>query len=132
MSNLFQCYYCFKIKDELEGNQRVCYNCSEYHRKALILFYAYKRIDNEKGFKNDLTVDFIKELIQKECFYCQDNNKLGLDRIDNSIGHLQSNCVPSCFMCNRVRWDTFSIDEMKQLGEVIRTIKQNRKDSVGV
>lgn len=27
----------------------------------------------------------------------------GVDRMDNSIGYLESNCVPCCFVCNRAK-----------------------------
>lgn len=38
---------------------------------------------------------------------------LGLERIDNSLGHTPENCVPACSRHNRLRGDTFTMDEVK-------------------
>ena len=63
-----------------------------------------KSSDNKAGFENDLTRDFVKELIAKGCIYCGETKmRMTLDRIDNDKGHLRSNVVPACIRCNYVR-----------------------------
>jgi 5-methylcytosine-specific restriction endonuclease McrA len=41
------------------------------------------------------------------CFYCKTNNylELGLDRIDNSLGHSLDNVVTCCSKCNNILGD---------------------------
>lgn len=34
----------------------------------------------------------------------------GIDRVDNSIGYLKSNCVPCCKVCNKMK-NTYSKDQ---------------------
>lgn len=62
--------------------------------------------DKRKGRDNDLTREFIRTEIIKCCTYCGDmTSRMTLDRIDNSIGHIQTNVVPACLRCNYVRRD---------------------------
>ena len=62
--------------------------------------------DKKKNRQNDLTREFIREMISKPCQYCgTTDGRITLDRIDNSIGHLQSNVVTCCIRCNYVRRD---------------------------
>jgi hypothetical protein len=62
--------------------------------------------DRKSGRENDLTREFIRESIKLGCRYCGDvSSRMTLDRIDNDIGHLQSNVVPACFRCNLTRRD---------------------------
>lgn len=69
------------------------------------------------------------KMLSSECVYCGDNYmpNLGLDRIDNSKGHLKSNVVTCCYECNTARSDSFSFDEMKVLGAAIKDIKSRRE-----
>ena len=63
-----------------------------------------RRSDKKKGFANDLTKIFIDQLIIGGCRYCGETKlRMTLDRIDNSVGHLQSNVVPACIRCNLAR-----------------------------
>lgn len=62
--------------------------------------------DAKRGWKNDLTTDFVAGLIAAGCRYCGETElRMTLDRIDNSIGHVRSNVVPSCIRCNYLRRD---------------------------
>ena len=69
------------------------------------LFHDARRSDRKRGYQNDLTLEFILDQINMRCSYCGDDesSKMTLDRIDNTIGHLKSNVVPSCHRCNMVR-----------------------------
>lgn len=74
--------------------------------------------------------DFYK-LTQQPCFFCislksgTHNTKprkfpfkyMGVDRLDNNIDYLKSNCVPSCFICNRMKSD-------RQLREFINQVEK--------
>lgn len=66
-----------------------------------------KYTDKQKGFENDLEVEFVKEMISCGCIYCGDENpsRMTLDRIDNRKGHTKDNVLPSCIRCNTIRRD---------------------------
>lgn len=65
----------------------------------------------------NLTLDEVSTLITNECYYCQvtveegglETNKynkikrMGIDRINNSIGYYNNNCKSCCIVCNRVK-----------------------------
>jgi len=88
----------------------------------------YKNIDKRKGLLSicDFTSRWMADnIIGKSCFYCGDLSS-GCDRIDNSIGHIKSNCVPCCHRCNTIRNNIFTPDEMKILGPIAKKIIDDR------
>jgi hypothetical protein len=76
-----------------------------------------------------------------ECFYCKRNlesaneffskktGRLTVDRIDNKRGYEISNIVKACWLCNRIKADIFTQDEMLEIGKVIGTLTRfNKKE----
>lgn len=77
--------------------------------------YVKKAISKNLEFK--LTKNEFKNLINKNCEYCNikpyrfygkknANGKIqynGIDRIDNNIGYIDSNCTTCCFYCNNAK-----------------------------
>lgn len=105
-------------------------NKSEERIKASKLISAYKCKDKKHGHEIcDIDIDWmINNIMHKPCVYCGDTHLIGCDRIDNTKGHLKSNVVPCCCICNRARCDSFSYEEMLVLGKTIKQIKSNRKE----
>jgi len=94
------------------------------------LWQRYKDFDKKNKLIFDLTKDWIRDnIVSKSCVYCGDTRDLGCDRIDNTKGHTQSNCVPCCLTCNHARNVHFSHEEMFELGATIRQIKQKRTNT---
>ena len=55
---------------------------------------------------NDLTLDFVRAVLQRGCHYCGETAlRMTLDRIDNALGHTQDNVNPACIRCNYLRRD---------------------------
>lgn len=55
-------------------------------------------LEREEAFK----------LIISDCHYCGfkpewPTTRVGIDRVDNAIGYITSNCVPCCFTCNSAK-----------------------------
>jgi hypothetical protein len=44
-----------------------------------------------------------KTISNSECYYCGQPGPNGIDRKDNGIGYVSSNCVPCCKHCNYVK-----------------------------
>ena len=74
--------------------------------RACYLINTYKR--NDKKYNRgdcDLTVPWFVRNIFTKCIYCGESDweKLGCDRIDNSLPHTIENVVPCCAECNAKR-----------------------------
>lgn len=76
----------------------------------------YKRDAKSRGYCFELTNQEFHDIVNGECFYCgskqnseqmYNNRELikytGIDRVDNSIGYVKSNCVPCCKDCNTLK-----------------------------
>lgn len=97
--------------------------------------YVRKRIKSDAARYSrefDLSLDYIVGNCHKPCHYCGrvDQNMItvksrhgydpivlkfrynGFDRVDNSLGYTEDNCVTCCFVCNRAK-GTMSTDEFK-------------------
>lgn len=87
----------------------------------------------QRGKKWTLTPEQAFKLITSECLYCgfKPNwpaSRVGVDRVDNSIGYEESNCVSCCKYCNSAKQertlDEFIIwirtlhDRITQLGSI--------------
>lgn len=48
-------------------------------------------------------------ILNNKCYYCGNYDKIGIDRIDSSIGYKINNCVPCCEICNYMK-NTYSRD----------------------
>jgi len=63
-----------------------------------------RKSDRKKSLSNNLTKEFLSGVLSQPCSYCGETTlRMTLDRIDNSLGHLQSNVVPACIRCNYAR-----------------------------
>ncbi len=84
------------------------------------LWHAYRRGAISRGLAYEITVEEFGILTKKNCTYCGDppssTNKIpslngyytynGVDRYDNTIGYVFSNCVPCCKRCNYAKRDS--------------------------
>lgn len=91
--------------------------------RVYFLHRAYMRLDADRGLGNDLDMDFLRDhIMNRPCYYCGGEGPIGCDRIDNNKGHTRDNVVPACGLCNIVRGDNFTSDEMKVLGKTIAAV----------
>jgi hypothetical protein len=113
-----------KIKDhkQLETQQ--------IRNKASKMIASYNNKDKKRGYeKSDLTIDwFIENIFKKTCIYCNDTERIGADRVDNSKNHDMNNIVPCCYECNVARSNNFTHKEMLTIGKSIEEIKKKRKN----
>jgi len=58
----------------------------------------------KRGLQFSLSLKFFSSCIGAQCFYCGFLLKrCSFDRLKNSIGYVESNCVPCCWDCNRMK-----------------------------
>lgn len=85
-------------------------------RAAFTFIYSnYLYSAKRRGLEFSLTMEEFREIIGRDCYYCGSepiakylprHRRLGhyiangIDRKDNSIGYIVSNCLPCCKSCN--------------------------------
>jgi hypothetical protein len=109
------------------------------------IFTVLKKSANERGLEVGITFEeFLEYTKIHACYYCGDTitwlphrsimgKKYGshynIDRKDNGKGYTKENCVVSCAICNTMKWNIFTYEEMLLLGKVVAEIKRGRKVS---
>ena len=81
-------------REALPLTRREKYKCNTLGK------YKYDAAD--RGFVFALDRHDFMRLIDEPCHYCQ-SARGGIDRVDNSVGYVLSNCVPCCGTCNRMK-----------------------------
>jgi hypothetical protein len=103
-----KCKTCYDKQTAVESERERERNYRSGSYNALNTYYneymrsAKKR--NEKPF--ELSFDEFAELVNGPCEYCDHkvhNEVNGIDRVDNEIGYILSNCVSCCKTCNRMK-----------------------------
>jgi hypothetical protein len=122
------------------GINTKCKGCAYRERpQSIRRLTAYQRLFNlmirdrarKAGLKVELTLEDYKELVTKRCAYCKAPPKAnyiysdnvyakgeityahGIDRVNNRLGYLKSNCVPCCKTCNMAK-HTLKVSEFKK------------------
>ncbi len=110
------------MDEKLKRGNKLAYHY-HWHDKNTYHFDCEQDIDGQWVVDN---------IFSKECIYCGETDwrKLGCDRINNSKPHTKDNVVPSCKRCNTLKSNKFTVDEMKQIGAVIRRIENKHKNYI--
>ena len=95
-------------------------------------FSKFKHQAKRRGKTVHLTFEQFHKIKISDCHYCKIEyylyadycKKLGfkipymsIDRMNNLEGYTVENSVPCCFICNRIKGNIFSAEEMKEIGE---------------
>lgn len=122
-----------KIKEEvIKAKERKKQSAELRRAKNLVSDYKWHDV-NTHGFNDEVDFDgqwIVDNIFDKGCIYCGETDwrKLGCDRIDNTKPHTKDNVVPCCTRCNKLRSNKFTVDEMKEIGAVIKRIENRHKD----
>lgn len=113
--------------DDKRRERNKIFNSQPKHRYDLLVRHCKKH-------SYDITITFeqYKEICDLPCVYCDDKmcaTKIrrgwSLDRIDNNKGYHMDNVSPCCGICNCMRGNFLTVDEMKF---VIKTLLQYREE----
>ena len=77
---------------------------SRYSKTEKWYYSTYKAGAIRRGYSFELTREDFLSVLMGDCRYCAKKEAMGIDRLDNSLGYLISNCVPCCTHCNRMKW----------------------------
>jgi hypothetical protein len=87
----------------------------------------------EKNLELNLTFEDFRRLKLDDCHYCGVSELLlkfycdvmgintpfmTIDRKDNNQGYTLQNCVTACFLCNKIKGNFFSYQEMVEIGKI--------------
>lgn len=123
-----------------ENPQTSCKACSddkfsknnvlpEYQAIKNRVLRRYKRAALLRGYEFKLSKEYFESLLMKDCYYCgskprpYDEDKSyyngleplcrnGIDRVDNTLGYVDTNVVTCCSKCNTAKMDN-NIDDFK-------------------
>lgn len=133
-----------KSNSFVSENQYACFNCKRTGRLAPYVGerYVFRRVRSDAataGREFSIDFDWFVKVCHMPCQYCgrADINSArvpskrsgevliehfrynGLDRINNYIGYVQFNCVPSCIICNRAKNSMSYADFMTWIKTVV-------------
>lgn len=122
-----RCTECGSSVCEHNRHTSSCKECSD-PKKITIKNWIRLSLKNDKIYDrydaaNSIDKCFLEKLINDnpKCIYCdcelqyvfRKNNLATIERKDNTIGHIKSNCVIACYSCNCKRNNNYTFDEFK-------------------
>jgi hypothetical protein len=122
------------------GDKRVSGRCRECSNKNLAqlmklrpfeaLYHSLRQTNREVELTYE---DFLEFTEVSVCHYCEagigwvpfspsrrSKGACNLDRKDNEIGYLKSNCVVCCWRCNLVKGNVLTYEQMMRLSPILR------------
>lgn len=115
------CYICNKIVDKSLFKKDKCSHCYEVQQKNELncnrlndeYSFKYKELkrnckEHRRNLKFELEKEECIEIWNKNCIFCNTNEKIGIDRIDPSKGYIKDNIQPCCFTCNIMKGNRFN------------------------
>lgn len=102
---------------EIKNKIRSCGKCfNDFSASTKKIFSTYKNQAKRRNYLFELSLKDVEDLIYNSCYYCdvEPNNILknynntttkysGIDRIDNNVGYIKTNCVSCCRQCNTAK-----------------------------
>ena len=73
---------------------------SDDERVASDRYSVYKQNAKRRGVDFDIDLPLFSSLLGRVCTYCGTRDRIGVDRVDSSLGYSAVNCVPCCSDCN--------------------------------
>ena len=113
---------CGCVKQDPPKNYKPKGKASENRLYRQYVYHAKLR-----GYSWEITREQFRDYIYKRCFYCGSSPRAetnnggngeivynGIDRVDNSLGYFQENCVTCCKNCNQMKMG-FSLVEFTEM-----------------
>jgi hypothetical protein len=109
------------------------------------LYHSYRRGAKIRNLEFSIDKDFLAWITKQNCIYCNINPSNickppswarpetqpwiynGIDRVDNTIGYISSNCVPCCSDCNTAKMTMNTEYFLRWLSRIVKSYNQNNK-----
>lgn len=101
-----QANYRINNRDKINAYQR------EYKQRTSSKYDKYRRTSLSNNREFTLTLEEFENLITQDCIWCKEQGG-GIDRIDNNVGYILSNCSSCCSSCNYMR-GSLTVEEFKE------------------
>ena len=106
---------------------------SKYEAGFRATLRVYKYSAKQRGLMYELSEKCLFTFVKSNCHYCgKPPNKPhrkcetflynGLDRVDNSVGYIESNVVPCCYICNKMKGDLSTEVFLEHLNNIFTRI----------
>lgn len=90
-----------------------------YNRTVQGGYRIYKSNALKKGKDFLLTPEDFANIVSSPCVYCGGSEtRIGIDRIDNSIGYTKENSAPCCKMCNYMKKNHSVTDFLSHINKI--------------
>ena len=115
----------------LDKKNRLCRPCVQEGKRNGAAPFGNAKALARNGKKDwELSKEQYMQLVCQLCSYCKrplGKTGIRLDRIDNARGYEITNVLPCCYLCNRIRSDYFSVEEMRVLvGPTVQRVHELR------
>lgn len=121
------------------GREKVLANWYAYFERdpTKARFTLSKGAAKQKGVAWELTLEDYRFINSQICYYCGGAlppKGIGLDRIDNAQGYTMNNVLPCCSICNIIKGDNLSTEEMVLVARTVQEYRagSNPKDAIGL
>lgn len=100
------------------------YNRRTANIKRKLADYKYMDKRDNRPIICDYTYEELLHILStNRCTYCGSTDTLTLDRINNTKGHTKDNTVVSCYVCNTIRGNRYTVEEMKMIFPLLHKIR---------
>ena len=110
-----------------KNNERLSEYKKNYYHTRLSIRVQFTRLiagAESRNYKVSISIEEFESIVRQPCIYCGENEKrIGIDRVDNSVGYTKKNSVPCCKICNRMKM-TLSLNEF--LGHIEKIYQHNK------
>lgn len=121
-----------------QGKSKGCLSCQKRKRPFESMYNTLCSSAVARSIPFELTYEELVKFTEVHtCHYCEAvvlwakfgtdrkaSHPYNLDRRDNEKGYLIANLVVCCKVCNKVKSDYFSYEEMIEIGKTIRGLRQ--------
>lgn len=133
------CYYCGTdgengidridpTKPYALGNIVPCCETCNYAKKVQTHDQFIKQATKIHEFQSELIEEPEEEPeeetetkpLENQCVYCGSMDKIGIDRVDSTVGYTDDNSVPCCSQCNFMKCDTNFEDFLDKMEKVAK------------
>jgi hypothetical protein len=120
------CLACYEKQKEVEKIRIRDRNYQEEAKRNIKSYWlSFCRIAKRRNKDISLVESEFINLVNNKCYYCNyinENEVIGVDRLDNNKGYILDNCVPCCKICNRLKHiyhPSFFIEKAKIINSYI-------------